>query len=100
MAKDEVLSVPCGLYSPPSRLIRLSSHNLNYLIGVGAIILYIDTVLFIIPTKSLQAVTVLCNITPWLTALGYSLCYGTILAKMVRVYLIFDKPTPQQKMVG
>ena len=82
------------------RLIRLSSPNLNYLIGVGAIILYMNTYFFIIPTTNPKAVVALCNLTPWLTALGYSFCYGTILAKMVRVYHIFDKPTPQQKMVG
>ena len=87
-------------FSPSSRLIRLGSPNLNYLIGIGAIILYMATYFFIIPTTNMQAVIALCNITPWLTALGYSFCYGTILAKMVRVYYIFDKPTPQQKMVG
>ena len=80
--------------------MRMSSTNLNYLIGGGAIILYMDTYFFIIPTTNQQVVTVLCNLTPWLTALGYSLCYGTILAKMVRVYFIFDNPTPQQKRVG
>ena len=89
----------CTLCSPPSRLIRLSSPNLNYLIGGGAIILYMDTYFFVIPTTSSQAVAVFCNLSPWLTALGYSLCYGTILAKMVRVYFIFDKPTPQKKKV-
>ena len=88
------------LCSPPYRLIRLSSPNLNYLIGGGAIILYMNTYFFIIPTTDPHAVAVLCNITPWLTALGYSFCYGTILAKMVRVYYIFDKPTPQKRKVG
>ena len=83
----------------PYRLIRMSSPKLNYLIGGGAIILYIDTYFFIIPTTDPQVVTALCNITPWLTALGYSFCYGTILAKMVRVYYIFDNPTNQQKKV-
>ena len=90
------ISVVC----PPSRLIRMSSPNLNYLIGGGAIILYMNTYFFIVPTTDPQAVTVLCNLTPWLTALGYSFCYGTILAKMVRVYYIFDKPTPQKRKVG
>ena len=84
---------------PPSRLIRMSSPNLNYLIGGGAIILYVDIYFFTAPTTNPHAVTVLCNLTPWLTALGYSLCYGTILAKMVRVYYIFDKPTPQKRKV-
>ena len=77
----------------------MSSPNLNYLIGGGAIILYMDIYFFITPTTDQQVVTALCNLTPWLTALGYSLCYGTILAKMVRVYYIFDKPTPQKRKV-
>ena len=84
--------------SPPSRLIRLSSPNLNYLIGAGAIILYVDIYLFIIPTTNPQTVAALCNSTPWLIALGYSLCYGTILAKMVRMYYIFGNPTPKKKV--
>ena len=92
---SEYIFVVC----PPSRLIRMSSPNLNYLIGGGAIILYMDIYFFVTPTTDQQTVTALCNFTPWLTALGYSLCYGTILAKMVRVYYIFDKPTPQKKKV-
>ena len=86
------------LCSPPHRLIRLSSPDLNYIIGVGAIILYVDIYLFIIPTTDHLVVTVLCNSTPWLIALGYSLCYGTILAKMVRIYYIFGNPTPPKKV--
>ena len=86
------------LCSLPSRLIRLGSPNLNNLIGIGAIILYVDTYFYIIPTTDPQVVTELCNLTSWLTALGYSFCYGTILAKMVRVYYIFDNPTPKKKV--
>ena len=88
-----------ALCSPPYRLIRMSSPNLNYLMTGGAIVLYMDIYFFIIPTTNQQVVTALCNLTPWLTALGYSLCYGTILAKMVRVYYIFEKPTTQNKKV-
>ena len=80
------------------RLVHLGSPNLNYLIGIGAIILYVGTSFFVIPTTDPQVVVALCNITPWLTALGYSLCYGTILAKMFRVYYIFDNPTPKKKV--
>ena len=97
---QQCIQLYANLCSLPSRLIRLGSPNLNYLIGIGAIILYADTCFFIIPTTNQQVVTALCNLTPWLTALGYSLCYGTILAKMVRVYYIFDNPTPQKKKVG
>ena len=88
------------VFIPPPRLIRMSSPNLNYLIGGGAIILYMDIYFVIIPTTNQQALlTVFCNVTPWLTAVGYSLCYGTILAKMVRVYFIFDNPRHQKKKV-
>ena len=44
------------------RLIRLSSPNLNYIIGIGAIILYMNVIVFVIPTNDRQAVAVLCNV--------------------------------------
>ena len=81
-----------------SRLIKLASSKLNYLIGVGAIILYVDTFFFVIPTTDPDVVAVFCNLTPWLTAIGYSLCYGTILAKMTRVYYIFNSPSTNKKV--
>ena len=33
---------------------------------------------------------ILCplQLTPWLTAIGYSLCYGTIIVKMFRIFYI------------
>ena len=81
------------------RLIKLSSPNLNYLIIAGALILYVDVYLLVVPTTDRLVVRVLCNITAWLTAIGYSLCYGTIVAKMVRVYCIFNNPKPKTKNV-
>ena len=68
--------------------MKLASTKLNYLIGIGAIILYIDIFFFAIPATNPDVAIVFCNLTPWLTAIGYSLCYGTILAKMARVYYI------------
>ena len=82
-----------------SRLVRLTSPKLNLLIGVGAIILYIDVYFTVVPTTNRDVVTFLCNFTPWLTAVGYSLCYGTIVVKMCRVYYIFNNPSTQKKMV-
>ncbi len=80
-------------------LIKLSSPNLNYLIGVGAIILYLDIYLQVIPTTDPFVVELLCHLIPWLTAIGYSLCYGTIVVKMIRVHLIFTNPKPNLKSV-
>lgn len=81
------------------RLIQLSSPNLNYLIGVGAILLYFDAYLLVAPTTDKTATTVKCNVTPWLTSLGYSMCFGTIMAKMVRVFYIFSNPTLKKKTI-
>ena len=105
------------------RLIRLTSPNLNYLIVVGAIILYIDISVSVAPTTDLKVVAILCNVSsnivhmygeyrctykcsylciqlaPWLNAIGYSLCFGTIVVKMFRVYYIFNSPTPTKKIV-
>ena len=78
------------------RLIKLASPNLNLVIGVGAIILYANLYLFVLPVEDPTTVTVLCNLTPWLTAIGYSLCYGTIVVKMTRVYYIFNSPSPRK----
>ena len=44
------------------RLIRLSSPNLNYLIGIGAIVLYVDVYFFVIPSETQDAATVFCNV--------------------------------------
>ena len=79
------------------RLIKLASGKLNYLIGIGAIILYVDT-FFVVPVTDPDLARVFCNLTPWLTAIGYSLCYGTVLVKMTRVYYIFNNPTANKKV--
>ena len=51
----------------------------------------------IIQSINVKQYLVHCNcvylqINPWLTSLGYSLCYGTILVKTVRIWFIFNKP--------
>ena len=81
------------------RLIRLTSPNLNYMIESGAILLYVAIVLTVLPATTSNAAGVLCNLTVWLTAFGYSLCYGTILMKMLRMYHIFNNPSTQKKKV-
>lgn len=78
----------------------MSSPNLNYIIGLGALVLYVDIYLLVVPTTDQLTVQVLCSLTPWLTAIGYSLCYGIIVAKMVRVYFIFNNPKPKSTTVS
>ena len=55
----------------------------------GAIILYLDVIIYVLPSTNAVAVNSYCNLAPWLTAIGFSLCYGTIVVKMARVWYIF-----------
>ena len=50
------------LYDLVNRLIRLSSHKLNYLIGAGALVLYIDVCFFVIPSTDQLSATIYCNV--------------------------------------
>ena len=83
------------------RVIKLSSPKLNYLIGAGAILLYINIVLLVVPVREgeQKLASALCCTTPWFTAVGYSLCYGTILVKMFRTWYIFNNPFAKKKLV-
>jgi gamma-aminobutyric acid type B receptor len=82
-------------------VIKLSAPKLNYLIGAGAILLYINIVLVVVPVKEGRQMlaSALCCTTPWFTAVGYSLCYGTILVKMFRTWYIFNNPIANKKQV-
>jgi gamma-aminobutyric acid type B receptor len=95
-----LFSMACLLfnfYFRNSKLIRLTSPNLNYLIGSGAILLYIAIIVTVWPATTATVSSVMCNLQVWLTGIGYSLCYGTILVKMWRVYYIFNNPSTQKK---
>jgi len=45
------------------RLIRLTSPKLNYMIGAGAVLLYLGICVMVIPTTDQTTVTVLCNVS-------------------------------------
>ena len=81
------------------RVVRLTSPKLNYFIIGGAWLFYVDIYFFVIPTEGAAGVRFSCNITTWLTVIAYTLCFGTIMAKMCRVWLIFRKPSPNKRMV-
>ena len=88
-----------GILCTLCRLIRLTAPNLNYMIGTGATLLYIAIIVAVLPAKSVLLAGITCNLEVWLTGFGYSLCYGTILVKMWRVYYIFNNPSSQKKKV-
>ena len=43
--------------------MRLTSPNLNYIIGTGAILLYLAIYVMVIPSTDPTAVAVLCNVS-------------------------------------
>ena len=45
------------------RLIKLTSPNLNYIIGAGAILLYLGIYVMAIPSTNQTAVAVFCNVS-------------------------------------
>ena len=99
--REQCAVAVCKLYLKfTHRLIKLSSPNLNYLIGTGAIILYIATFLLVTPSKDPLTVSALCTSINWLLSIGFSLCYGTIICKMIRIHYIFKNPVPQPRAVS
>ncbi|XP_003384356.1 PREDICTED: gamma-aminobutyric acid type B receptor subunit 2-like [Amphimedon queenslandica] len=79
------------------KIIRLTSPNLNYLIVLGCILMSASGLIYSFPTTNYTAVYVLCYIRAYTQLVGYSLCFGTICAKMWRVYFIFHNPTPKKR---
>ncbi len=79
-------------------MVRLTSPNLNYLIVIGAVFIYLSVVFHGMPFLEQQLSTVYCNLQQWLFSFGNALCFAVVLAKMGRVYYIFSDPTPNRKV--
>ena len=74
----------------------ISRPRLNYLIVLGAVLFYLSMLPFVIPTRSKLVYEILVKIQPWSVSLAFSLCYGTIIMKMLRVYYIVNNPHPNK----
>ena len=68
---------------------------LNYFVIAGSILLCF-TVIFQFPTTNPSMFLGLSKALIWTLSLGYSLCYGTIIVKMFRVYYIINNPLPNK----
>ena len=55
------------------RLIRMSSPNLNYIIGMGAIVLYFNVIVLVIPTTKEKVALFLCNVSTYVVV--FVLCH-------------------------
>ena len=73
----------------------MSRPMLNYLIISGAVLLYFSIIVYV-PTTNPSVFLAVTKTIPWLLALGFSLCYGTIIMKMFRVYYIVNDPLPNK----
>jgi gamma-aminobutyric acid type B receptor len=95
------LSVVCLVFNfayRKKKVIRLTTPLLNYVIVCGAVFMYVSVFFGVLPTIERAVVQMQCIVHVWAYGIGYLLVYGTILAKMWRVYQIFHDPNPN-KMV-
>lgn len=73
--------------------IKATSPNLSHLIFSGCYLLLVSVVFFLVKdvffNLSALAYGILCNLFTWCISLGFSLVFGTICAKIWRVYRIF-----------
>ena len=91
-----VISCPIILLLFECRIMQISRPRLNFLIILGAFLFYFTMILLAIPTRSKDVFLSLFKTVPWTMALGFSLCYGTIIMKMFRVYYIVNNPLPNK----
>ncbi|XP_071806888.1 probable G-protein coupled receptor 156 [Asterias amurensis] len=85
-----------------SRLIKMSSPNLNIFIGIGAILVYACVVLFGIDvgvTSSDDVLLFLCKVRVPLLTVGFTLVYGSIFSKAWRVYRIFTHAAAKRMVI-
>ena len=83
------------------RIVKLSSPYVNVMIIAGAIVFYVTVILFGVDENitSFSVVDGLCHARVWLCVIGFSLLYGTIFAKALRIYYIFSHLKPNSKVV-
>lgn len=97
-----ILAVVCAVLNfvfRQRKYIRLTSPNLNYLIVLGCALLTISVYCYTYPALNENVLYGMCIVRAYTQAVGYSLCFGTICAKMWRVYFIFHNPSPNRRTI-
>nr|XP_006824239.1 PREDICTED: gamma-aminobutyric acid type B receptor subunit 2-like [Saccoglossus kowalevskii] len=77
-----------------TKFIKLSSPNLNNLVIIGSILVYLCLILLGLNStivKNTTILTVLCSVRAFLLAAGFSLAFGSLFIKTYRVYHIFTR---------
>lgn len=83
-----------------TRIIKMSSPNLNNIIVMGSILCYISVILFGIDARflTLEEYTRICNVRSAVLCIGYSLSFGAMFSKTWRVHKIFAAGASLKKM--
>lgn len=83
-----------------SRIIRMSSPNLNNITVLGCILSYVSVILFGLDARfvNVEGYTKICNVRTVVLSVGYSLSFGSTFSKTWRVYKIFTAGMSSKKM--
>eukprot|EP00731_Ephydatia_muelleri_P020681 Em0013g408a len=98
----ELFAIICLAFSiafRDRRMMKHSSHNLNYLIIVGAMCMYASVVAHLVPTTAYATVQATCQLSNWLFIAGYTLSFGSMLGRMWRVLYTYQNPKISKKFV-
>ncbi|XP_064388323.1 gamma-aminobutyric acid type B receptor subunit 2-like isoform X2 [Halichondria panicea] len=80
-----------------TKIVRLTSPNLNYLIIIGCLFIYTSVYWYLIPSTNTDVVLASCCLQIGFLGSGYFLFMGTIVAKLWRIYYIFRNPDSAKK---
>ena len=88
-------------YNCHYRFVELGSPYVNIMIVAGAIVFYATVILFGVDENVASDTIVdgLCQTRIWLVSIGFSLLYGTILAKTWKIYYTFNYTKSESKTV-
>ncbi|ELU09867.1 hypothetical protein CAPTEDRAFT_178683 [Capitella teleta] len=84
-----------------SKLIRMSSPNLNNAVVIGCVLAYTSIVFYGIDARYVQNSTLLiaCHLRMILLAFGFSLGFGALFAKTWRVFKIFTNKSAKRVVI-
>ncbi|EDV25068.1 uncharacterized protein TRIADDRAFT_56611 [Trichoplax adhaerens] len=90
-----------SLYYQNHKQIKLLSPRMNALFAIGCCICYVSVVMMAIDTNFTTTIgfSILCQANIWLLCLGFTLAFGSLFAKMWRVYRIFALKTAKRIIV-
>ncbi|XP_072536021.1 gamma-aminobutyric acid type B receptor subunit 2 [Salminus brasiliensis] len=83
------------------RAVQLSSPSLNTLLILGTLLSYSSVVLFGLDGSSVPegVFDALCSVRIWFLNIGYTTAFGTMFAKIWRLYAMFGRVKAQKRMM-